>query len=75
MGRAVDVTAERRRTYYRIEALPKDTAEVAYQITLRNAKSQDVTVDVVERMMASGKFYSSRCLTRRTPTGKRSGRS
>ena len=51
MGRADDVTAERRRTYYRIQALPKDTAEVAYQITLRNAKSQDVTVDVVERMI------------------------
>ena len=29
MGRAVDVTAERRRTYYGIQALPKDTAEVA----------------------------------------------
>ena len=51
MGRAVDMTAKRRRTYYRIQALPKDTAEVAYQITLRNAKSQDVTVDVVERMI------------------------
>ena len=51
MGCAVDVTVERRRTYYRIQALPKDTAEVAYQITLRNAKSQDVMVDVVERMI------------------------
>ena len=51
MGRAVDMTAKRRRTYYRIQALPKDTAEVAYQILLRNAKSQDVTADVVERMI------------------------
>ena len=38
IGRAIDVTAKHRRTDYRIQGLPKGTAEVAYQITLRNAK-------------------------------------
>ena len=45
------MTAERRSTDYRIRGLPKGTVEVAYQITLWNAKSQDVMVDVVERMI------------------------
>ena len=58
IGRAVDVTAERRRTDYRIQGLPKGTAEVAYQITLRNAKSQDVTVDIVERMIGEWQILS-----------------
>ena len=38
IGRAVDVTAKRRRTDYRIQGLPKGTVELAYQITQRNAK-------------------------------------
>ena len=50
--------AERRRTDYRIQGLPKGTAEVAYQITLRNAKSQDVTVDIVERMIGEWQILS-----------------
>ncbi|MEE3092673.1 MAG: DUF4139 domain-containing protein, partial [Pseudomonadota bacterium] len=49
---------ERRRTDYRIQGLPKGTAEVAYQITLRNAKSQDVTVDIVERMIGEWQILS-----------------
>ena len=57
IGRAVDVTAECRRTDYRIQGLPKGTAEV-YQITLQNAKSQDVTVDVVERMIGEWQILS-----------------
>ncbi|MEC8774977.1 MAG: DUF4139 domain-containing protein, partial [Pseudomonadota bacterium] len=58
IGRAVDVTAKRRRTDYCIQGLPKGTAEVAYQITLRNAKSQDVTVDIVERMIGEWQILS-----------------
>ncbi|MEC7536258.1 MAG: hypothetical protein VYB59_03060 [Pseudomonadota bacterium] len=58
IGRAVDVTAKRRRTDYRIQGLPKGTAEVAYQITLRNAKSQDLKVDVVERMIGERQILS-----------------
>ena len=52
------MTAKRRRTDYRIQGLPKGTAEVAYQITLRNAKSQDVTVDIVERMIGEWQILS-----------------
>lgn len=58
IGRAVDVTTELRRTDCRIQGLPKGTAEVAYQITLQNAKSQDVTVDVVERMIVEWQILS-----------------
>ena len=58
IGRAVDVTAKRRRTDYRIQGLLKGTMEVAYQITLPNAKPQDVTVDVVERMIGEWQILS-----------------
>ena len=51
------MTAERRRTDYRIQGLP-GTAEVAYQILPRNAKSQDVTVDIVERMIGEWQILS-----------------
>ena len=54
IGRAVDVTAKRRRTDYRIQG----TAEAAHQITLRNAKSQDLKVDVVERMIGERQILS-----------------
>lgn len=48
MGQAVDITAVRRRTDYRTEGLPQGTSEMAYELALRNAKEEAVTVEVVD---------------------------
>jgi len=46
MGRAVDVVARRKRTDYRMQGLPKGTAEAAYEIRLNNSKREKITVEV-----------------------------
>lgn len=58
MGRALDVTARRKRTDYRSQGLPKGTAEAAYEIALKNAKANAVTVEVTEAMVGEWRILS-----------------
>lgn len=58
IGRAVDITSRRKRTDYRAQGLPKGTAEVAYEIALKNAKSNKVTVEVAEQMIGEWRVLS-----------------
>lgn len=46
LGDAFDVVAERRQTDYRV--LGDNASEMAWQITLRNRKEEDIVVEVVE---------------------------
>jgi len=46
LGDAFDVVAERRQTEYRV--LGDNVSEMAWQITLRNRKEDDIVVDVIE---------------------------
>jgi len=46
MGRAVDVIARRERTDYRMQGLPKGTAEATYEIRLNSSKREKITVEV-----------------------------
>ncbi len=50
VGRAVDITAERRQTDFRREGNPRGVFESAHAITLRNAKDKAITVTVIERI-------------------------
>jgi hypothetical protein len=59
MAQAVEITVRRKRTDYRAEGLPKGTAEVAYEIALSNAKSKQVTVEIVEAMTGEWRILSS----------------
>jgi hypothetical protein len=58
MGRAVDVIARRKRTEYRMQGLPKGTAEAAYEIRLSNAKREKITVEVRETMVGEWRILS-----------------
>jgi len=59
MAQAVEITVRRKRTDYRADGLPKGTAEVAYEIALSNAKSKQVTVEIVEAMTGEWRILSS----------------
>ena len=50
VGLAADITSERRQTDFRRDGLPKNVVETAHRITLRNAKDEAMTVDVVENI-------------------------
>lgn len=50
MGQAADITSERRQTDFRRDGLPKNVAETAHKIVLRNAKNEAVTVNVIENI-------------------------
>ena len=67
VGSAADITSERRQTDFRRAGLPKNVVETAHRITLRNAKDEAVTVDVVENI--SGDW---RMLEESQPHSKRS---
>ena len=66
VGLAADITSERRQTDFRRDGLPKNVVETAHRITLRNAKDEAVTVDVVEntpgdwRMLEESQPHSKR---------------
>ncbi|MDD9918872.1 MAG: DUF4139 domain-containing protein [Rhodospirillaceae bacterium] len=66
VGSAADITSERRQTDFRRDGLPKNVVETAHRITLRNAKDEAVTVDVVEnipgdwRMLEESQPHSKR---------------
>jgi hypothetical protein len=56
MGDAFDVIGERVQTDYRV--FGGNVHESAYEITLRNHKEQDVTVDIVEPMPGDWRILS-----------------
>ena len=70
MGRAVDVVARRKRTDYRMQGLPKGTAEAAYEIRLNNSKGEKVTVEVRETMVGEWRILS-KSLPHECDTGRR----
>lgn len=51
MGRVVDIIARQKRTDYRMQDLPKDTAEAAYEICLGKAKQEKITIEIRERIV------------------------
>lgn len=50
VGRAIDITSERRQTDFRRDGLPKNVMETAHAIVLRNGSPRDVSVTVVENI-------------------------
>lgn len=50
VGKAIDIVSERRQTDFRRDGLPRGVSETAHAITLRNAKTTEVTVSVIERI-------------------------
>lgn len=50
VGEAVDIVSERRQTDFQRDGLPRGVSETAHAITLRNAKTTDVSVKVIERI-------------------------
>lgn len=57
-GQAYDIVVRRKRTDYRVQGLPKGTSEVAYELSLRNAKSEGVTVEATELMAGDWRILS-----------------
>lgn len=49
-GRAFEINAERRQTSYKRSGLPKGVFESGHEITIRNAKTEPVTVTVAEHI-------------------------
>tara|TARA_E500000331_G_scaffold116357_1_gene113610 strand:+ start:1731 stop:2264 length:534 start_codon:yes stop_codon:yes gene_type:complete len=70
MGRAVDVVARRKRTDYRMQGLPKGTAEAAYEFRLNNSKGEKITVEVQETMVGEWRILS-KSLLHECDTGRR----
>lgn len=48
LGRAFDITAERRQTDFKIQGLPRNSSESSHEIKVRNASARPVTVKVIE---------------------------
>ncbi|HEY3275242.1 MAG TPA: hypothetical protein VGJ94_01375 [Syntrophorhabdaceae bacterium] len=57
LGYAFDIAAKRKQTQW--EKISKDTYEVAFEITLRNHKKEDVVVKVVEPLPGDWKVLES----------------
>lgn len=72
LGRAFDVTAERKMTYFRHD--PEDNQrrnrpipyETAHEIILHNARAEPVTVEVVERFSADWRLLNAEPAARET---------
>ena len=64
-GQAYDIVVRRKRTDYRVQGLPKGTSEVAYELSLRNTKSEGVTVEATELMAGDWRILSERLPHRR----------
>ena len=58
VGRAIDITSERRQTEFRRDGLPRGVFESAHVIILRNAKDKAVTVTVIERIPGDWEMLS-----------------
>jgi len=57
IGDAFDVVAARKQTHW--EKVAKNINEVAYEISLRNHKKEDIVVKVVERLFGDWKVLES----------------
>jgi hypothetical protein len=57
LGNAFDIAAERKQTHW--EKIERNTYEVAFEISLRNHKKEDVVVKVVEPMMGDWRILDS----------------
>ena len=70
MGCSVDVVARRKRTDYRMQGLPKGTAEAARETRLNNSKGEKITVEVQETMVGEWRILS-KSLLHECDTGRR----
>lgn len=59
LGDAFDITARRVQTEFHTQGLPKNTYDSGHRIKIRNAKSQPVTVKVVEHIPGDWKILSA----------------
>jgi len=57
MGNAFDIAASRKQTVW--EKISKDTYEIAFEISLRNHKTEDVTIKVIEPLSWDWKILES----------------